>query len=366
MHPPFLPLWQRTYLLSFWLLVFWIWTIGVECEHEKRNNGSHLGKSERDEIEILVERGYSLAEIGRVLGRPKSGIWYELTKRRKNRGYDAEYAQHVTYVKRKYSRAAGRKIALDSSLKDFVERHLLDDQSPEGIAGRLLHIEKRIASVSAFAIRRFIKSVYGRRIEAHRAKVFRRKRWKRTPKTILDGKRMIDKRPSKINKRWGLGHMEGDFIVSGKSGKGILLTLTDRKVRKSLLEKILPVSVRNVERALLRMKMRYPKMQSITFDNDLLLLEHKRLERRLGIVIYFCHPRSPWEKPSIENLNKVLRRYIAKGSDISRYSRRFIQKLEEKVNRRFMECLGFLSPNEAYKRALKQKTRPVAHSDQRR
>lgn len=270
----------------------------------------------------------------------------------------------MTYVKRKYSQAIGRKIALDSNLKAFVEQHLLDDQSPEAIEGRL-RIEKTIASVSAFAIRRFIKSPYGRRIEAHRIKVFKKKWRRKTPKTILDGKQMIDKRPSKINKRWGLGHMEGDFIVSGKSGKGILLTLTDRKTRKSFVEKILPVSVRNVERALIRMKRRYPEMQSITFDNDLLFLEHKRLERRLVVMIYFCHPRSPWEKPSIEHLNKILRRYIPKSSDISKYSRRVIQKLEEKVNRRFMECLKFLSPNEAYVQALKQKTRREAYQSKK-
>lgn len=302
-----------------------------------------------------------MAEIGRVLNRPKSGIWYELTKRRKNRKYDAAYAQHATYVKRKYSRAVGRKIALDSKLKDFVEYNLLDDQSPEAIEGRLKNIEQKVAYASASAIRRYVKSPYGRRIEAHRAKVFKKKRRRRTPKTVLDGKRMIDKRPSKINKRWGLGHMEGDFIVSGKSGKGILLTLTDRKIRKSFLEKILPVSIRNVEQALLRMKKRYPEMQSITFDNDLLLLEHKRLEWKLGVIIYFCHPRSPWEKPSIEHLNKILRRYIPKGSNISRYSKRFIQKIEARVNRRFMECLRFLSPNEAYEQALKEKTRRGAH-----
>lgn len=161
---------------------------------------------------------------------------------------------------------------------------------------------------------------------------------------------MIDKRPSKINKRWGLGHMEGDFIVSGKSGVGIVLALRDRNVRKNLLERILPVSVRNVERALVRMKKRYPEMQTVTFDNDILFLEHKRLERVLDIKIYFCHPHSPWEKPSIENLNKDLRKYIRKSSDISKYSVYRIKKLEAKLNRRFMDVLGSLTPDEAYAR----------------
>lgn len=256
-------------------------------------------------------------------------------------------------------RKEGKKIALDPMLRPFVETELMDDQSPEAIEGRLKYVMKGLVRTSATVIRRFIKSPYGRRIEAHRLNVFRKKHRARPPKAHMDGKRMISNRPKHINDRKGLGHMEGDFIVSGKSGKGIVLTLTDRKVRKSLLERILPVSVANVERALVRMKKRYPSMQSITFDNDLLLLEHKRLEKKLGVTIYFCHPRSPWEKPSIEHLNKVLRRYIPKSSNISRYSKAFIRRLEAKVNRRFMEVLGFLTPDETYARELEQKNARV-------
>lgn len=98
------------------------------------------------------------------------------------------------------------------------------------------------------------------------------------------------------------------------------------------------------------MKKRYQEMQTLTFDNDLLLLEHKRLENKLDVKIYFCHPHSPWEKPSVERLNKDIRRYIPKRSDISKYSRTFIKKLEEKLNRRFLEVLGFYTPNEMYEK----------------
>jgi len=263
-------------------------------------------------------------------------------------------------VRIRRNRAIGRKIALHSELNSFIEKHLLDDQSPEEISKRLKRIEKHLPYASASAIRRYIKSPYGRRIEAHRAKVFKKKRRNRGLKPRIKDKRPIADRPSNINKRWGLGHMEGDFIVSGKSGKGIVLGLRDRKIRKSLLEKILPVSVSGVERALLRIKRRYPEMQSITFDNDLLLLEHKRLEQKLGIKIYFCDVHAPWQKPSIENLNKILRRYIPKSSDISKYSRRYIKKLEAKMNRRFMDCLNSLTPDEAYEHEIKQKQRRKA------
>ncbi len=267
------------------------------------------------------------------------------------------YAKHLAYVRARQRRKVGKKIALDPVLREFVEEHLFDDQSPDAVAGRLRKVKTEVGVVSPRAIRRYIKSPYGRKIEA-RAKVFKKRRHRRAPKAILNGKRMISKRPIRINERKGLGHMEGDFIVSGKSGKGILLALVDRRVRKSLLEKILPVSVRSVERALLRMKKRFPEMKTITFDNDLLFLEHKRLEQKLKVKIYFCHPRSPWEKPSIENLNKWLRHYVPKSSDISRYSKQFFQKLEAKANRRFMEVLGFYTPEEKYVQALKHKKTP--------
>ena len=263
------------------------------------------------------------------------------------------------------NRKVGKKIAMRSDLREFVELHLLDDQSPEEIAKRLKRVETHLPYVSGSAIRRYITSVYGRRIEWHRSQVFKKKRRRSAARKRIEGKRMISVRPSKINKRWGLGHMEGDFIVSGKSGKGMVFALRDRKTRKNLLEKILPVSVRAVNHALGRMQRRYPEMQTITFDNDILFLEHQALEKKYGLKIYFCFPHSPWQKPSIENLNKILRRYIPKSSDISKYSRAFIAKIEQKMNRKFMDVLGSLTPDEAYEKEKKQKQRRMARSKEK-
>jgi len=259
-------------------------------------------------------------------------------------------------------RVVGKKIAAQSELRKFIEQHLMDDQAPEEIAKRLKRVEKHLPYVSASAIRRYIKSVYGRRIEWHRSKVFKKKRRRIAARKRIENKRMISERPKKIALRWGLGHMEGDFILSGRSGKGMVFALRDRKTRKNLLEKILPVSLKTVRNALIRMKRRYPEMQTITFDNDILFLEHQKLEKRLGVKIYFCFPHSPWQKPSIENLNKILRRYIPKSSDISKYSRRFIENLEAKLNRKFMDCLGSLTPDEAYEQEKKRKKRREALS----
>lgn len=324
-----------------------------------------MTNADRRDIEILRGEGRSITDIAKTFHRPKSGIWYELQKRRKQRPYDAEYARHVNRVRMRAQRTHGKKIAMHRDLRTFVEDCLMDDQSPEEIAKRLKRIQRELPYVSASAIRRYITSVYGRRIEYHRSHVFKKKRRRIAARKRIEGKRMISKRPSKINKRWGVGHMEGDFIVSGKSGQGLVFALRDRKVRKNLLEKILPVSLRTVDLALGRMKRRYPDMQTITFDNDILFLEHAKLEKKYGLKIYFCFPHSPWQKPSIENLNKTLRRYIPKSSDISRYSRVFIKNLEAKLNRKFMDCLGSLTPDEAYARELKQKQRRGARRNKK-
>lgn len=288
-----------------------------------------------------------------------------MQKKRRNRKYDAEYAKHLHYVRMRHKRKSGKKIASHDALRKFVETSLMDDQAPEEISKRLKRVEKNVPYVSASTIRRYIKSVYGRRIEWHRSKVFRKKRRRVAARKSIENKRMISNRPSKISKRWGLGHLEGDFIVSGKSGVGMVFALRDRKVRKNLLEKILPVSLRTVDQALGRMKRRYPEMQTITFDNDILFLEHQKLEKKYALKIYFCFPHSPWQKPSVENLNKVLRRYIPKSSDISNYSRRFVRNLEAKMNRRFMDCLESLTPDEAYEREKKQKQRREARLKQK-
>ena len=126
----------------------------------------------------------------------------------------------------------GKKIVSNKELRSFIEGKLLDDQSPEEVSKRIKRHEKHLPKVSAKAIREYIASPYGRRIEVRREKVFKKKRRKHGIRKKIQGKRMISKRPKKINLRRGLGHGEMDFIVSGRSGKGILLVVVDRKTRK--------------------------------------------------------------------------------------------------------------------------------------
>ena len=173
-----------------------------------------------------------------------------------------------------------------------------------------------------------------------------------------DPKKSIDDRPDVIKNRERVGDLEVDFIVSGKTGSGYALTAADRKLRNGFIRKILPVTVANALRALQDVKRVFPELKSITTDNDILWQFHKALEKALGVPFYFCDAYSSWQKGSVENYNGVARKYIKKGSDISQYGEVYMQTVETKLNNRYMEVLGYKTPNEALEeyRAVQRKS----------
>lgn len=301
-----------------------------------------------------------------MLGRSSRAIWYEYNKNKVNRKYDPEKAQHKAYVRRKYSKFQGKKIVDNTKLQDFVEEKLYDDQSPENISKRIKKHEKHLPTVSKDSIYRYIKSVYGRRIEYYRSKRKHRRgsRRRRSREKLMDRK-FIDERPKIVGKRARIGDAEADFLVSGKTGKGVILNVSDRKSRAPFLEQILNPTLDNVSLAFLKIQKRFPELKTITTDNDLLLQHHKELEKLLNVKIYFCHPYSSWEKGTVENINGCIRKDIPKGSDISGYSKQFVRSIEEKLQRKFMDCLDHLTPLEVITKSRKQKQRRSAEKKSR-
>lgn len=249
------------------------------------------------------------------------------------------------------------KIAQNRKLQEYVEQELYDDQSPEAIAGLLQKRQRKLPHVSKDSIRRYITSPYGRWVEYHRSKIKRNRRRTKPRMKPWKDRVFIDRRPASINARRHTGHTEGDFIESGRSGHGKLLVIVDRKLRVAFLEQILKPSIASMTTAMLKIRDRYPEWKSMTTDNDVLFQNHPALAQKLGITIYFCFPGHAWEKGSIENANKWIRRYIPKNSDISRYSKRFIRNLEEKMNRRIMKTLNYYRPGELLERYRKRKQR---------
>ena len=296
-----------------------------------------------------------MRNIAGVISRSVSVISDEIKINSVDGKYIAKKAHHKAYVRRKYSKYQGMKIVNDKDLREFVEKKLFKDQSPRAISGRIKKKEKDIQNVSKDSIHRYIQSVYGRRIEIYRKKLKQKRRNKRGKSEKLESRTFIDKRPQIINLRKRIGDVETDFIISGKTGKGILLVVVCRKTRVVFIERIVKVSISNVHRAFLRIKKRFSEMRTITTDNDILLQKHKELEALLNLKIYFCDPYSSWQKGTVENTNKYIRRYIPKGSNISKYSKYIIKKIETRLNNRFMECLDFRTPYELLKKHRKRK-----------
>lgn len=309
-----------------------------------------------------------MRKIAGVLRRSVSTISDELKRNKVKGSYDPAKAHHKAYVRRKNAKYQGMKIPQHDDLHTCVDRHLYDDLSPEAIAGRIIRHEKQLPSISKNSIRRYIDSPYGGKVAWHRMQQKKKRKWrkKRLKVAQLKDRTFIDKRPAYIHNRKYVGDAEADFILSGKSGKGILLTVADRKIRVSFIEQILEVTIEQVHTAFLRIKARFPELTSISTDNDLLFARHKALECLLRIKIYFCHPYHSWEKGTIENTNKYVRKDIPKGSDISQYSKRFIKKLEAKLNRRYMAVLNYHTPQEMLDLHRKRKKRLRALKNQKK
>jgi IS30 family transposase len=283
--------------------------------------------------------------VANTLKRSNSTISDEIKAGSTNGVYDAEKAHHKAYVRRWQSKYQGMHIVENTELRKVVDTLLLDDISPEAVAGRI-RAQGDMVGVSKDSIYRYIGSIYGRKIEARRRKKKNRKRRRPAIHPSLLDRTFIDKRPIYINRRMRFGDMEADFVVSGKGGIGILLVVVDRKSRIVFLKLILKVSIEAVHMAFLCIKKRYPEMKTLTLDNDILFRKHRELEKILGIKIYFCHPYHSWEKGTVENANKYIRRDIPKGFNLSKFTFSFISSLEQKLNRRPMKCLKYKTPQE--------------------
>lgn len=210
-------------------------------------------------------------------------------------------------------------------------------------------------NTSKDTIYRFLRSPYGKIIGLKLKK--KKYAQKRTKVTLLKDRRFIDKRPEIIDQRSRVGDLEADFIVSGKNGKGVLLVAIERKLRATFLEIIHQVTIDEVHNAFVEIQKRFSEMKTLTLDNDILFQMHKTLEKILGIKIYFCHPYHSWEKGSVENVNKFIRKYIPKGSNLANYDKEYIVWLEKKCNERYMKCLKYATPQEKLNEYSKKKSK---------
>ena len=315
------------------------------------NGYNHLTASERRRIERLLESGTPVREIARRLHRSPGTISEEVKRNGVRGEYIGRKARHKARVRRQQSKIQCMKAATDVKLKDFVTQNIRDEQSPESISGRIKEVETDIKYASPKAIYKFVHSVHGRQIERclYSKAVKKKSGPKRKKSATIDGRQMIDQRPKEAEKREEFGHFEGDFIESGHDGHGSLLVLVERKSRYPFLAYTESKKTEEVNKLVAETLKDVP-VKSVTIDNDLSFQKHEELSRMIKADVFFCHPYHSWEKGTVENRNKAIRRYIPKRTDLSGYSQDYFKMVEEKLRTRFMKCLNYRTSREVFER----------------
>ena len=308
-----------------------------------------------------------MCAIARMTGRSPGTISEELGRNSVRKKYSRGRAQLKAYLRRKRSKLQCMKVAMDPELKKYVTEQIENDQSPEGISGRLKKVGTHLQYASMKAIYKFVHSPHGRKIETHlyRNAVKKRGGPKRgARKTSIDGRVMIDKRPKSVENRKEFGHFEGDFIESGREGKGSLLVLVERKTRYPFLVYTENKATAHIN-ALVAATLADVPVKSITLDNDLSFQKHRELSELVDAVVFFCHPYRSSEKGAVENRNRAVRRYVPKKTDLSTVSIERFKEVEGILRTRYMKCLDFSMPSETWEVEIKRARTRARRSEER-
>jgi len=148
------------------------------------------------------------------------------------------------------------------------------------------------------------------------------------------------------------GHWEGDLLCGSKSSH--IVTLVERHSRYLMLARIPSRDTQTVVTALIRQTRKLPDelYKSLTWDRGKELADHKRFTMETDIDVYFCDPKSPWQRGSNENTNRLLRQYFPRGTDLSGYSQAHLNRIALRLNQRPRKTLGFETPADRLRAVL--------------
>jgi IS30 family transposase len=341
----------------------------------KRCKYQHLNEKERYKIEAWVEKKVSVIEIANRLKKHKATIYRELERGKiarvdtylnKYEAYRANVSQRRDEA-RVVNRERGLKIGKDREFEEYVRRKLLEEKrSPDVIIGQIK------AKGIKFKGMVCVKTLYnyideGIFVGISNKDLLRKGKGKkqkyRRIRVAVNNRlgKSIEDRPKEIEERKEYGHWEWDCVVSGKGkGKGALLTLSERKSREEKIYKLKRATQEEVQKVMDKLEREYgedfnEKFKSVTFDNGVEFLGWKSLEKSVlkagekRTQVYYAHPYSSWERGTNENQNGMIRRFIPKGSDISKVSEKEIKDIENWMNNYPRKILGYKTANEVVK-----------------
>lgn len=334
-----------------------------------------LTYEDRIKIEALFRAGHTKREIAQQLGVHVSTVYREI-KRGLYRRLDGptwiyydEYSADIAERDRAYKATAkGQplKIGKDHNLVTYIETMIIEHkQSPDAVIGRIrsqgLYFDTTICTRTLY---RYIDDgLFLNLTNKHLPMRGERKRnYKRV--RIRQRKvmcRSIEERPHAAHER-EFGHWEMDTVVSGQGGKAALLVLTERRTRYELILKLQEKTQLEVKRQLDRLERKHGRkfreiFKTITCDNGTEFLntgyiENSILQNSKRTAVYYCHPYSAFERGSNENQNKMIRRFIPKGTNIAAYTDKHISEMQAFINKYPRRILGYMTSLEQYNKCI--------------
>ena len=316
---------------------------------------------EREAISRAMAGGQSIRSIAAQLGRAPSTVSRELTRNGGRAAYRASAADRAAWDRALRPKCC--KLAKDRALAKIVTDKLRLLWSPEQIAGWLKHAYPHDEScrVSHETIYRSLfiqaRGALKKELLQHlrRTRGMRRSRH-HTQKTEVHGQIVgavsISERPAAVEDRAVPGHWEGDLMFGARNSQ--VATLVERQTRYLMLVKVAAKDTETVVDALIKNTRKLPQElnKSLTWDRGKEMAGHRRFTLATDIQVYFCDPRSPWQRGSNENTNGLLRQYLPKGIDISSYSQAKLNAVARQLNGRPRKTLGFQTPAEMFSQTV--------------
>lgn len=317
---------------------------------------THFRLEERKYLQELLSEGKSMRKIAALLGRSPSSVSREIkrnkAKNKPHRKTDNPYwyscfrAQNF-YMERR--RGQHRRVLQPySEAWVFIVDGLSRFWSPEEICGRwhVLHPDRKPLHFST--IYRYIARGEFPEI---RQKTHLRRRGKRyvprnTVYNSIQPDRIIPEWPEEICQRQRIGDWEGDTVYGG-IGKGLIVTLVDRKSRYVRIGLSMTRAADKIRAVIEKLLKDFP-VKSLSFDNGSEFAEFHDLEKTLHTLVYFAEPHKPWQRGTNENTNDLIRFFFPKGFDFRTVTDEQIQIVETALNNRPRKCLNWKTPAEVF------------------
>lgn len=329
---------------------------GIRPPQRKRSSLA-LTLPERETISRGLAQQLTLRAIASQLGRSPSTISREIQRNGGHAAYRASKAEQAAWERAKRPKPC--KLQDRPRLINAISSKIRQQWSPEQIAGWLKreHPDNEYFHVSHETIYKSLfiqaRGVLKKELMAH----LRRERTIRRPRrNTLKNKGLgqipdaatIRERPASVEDRAVPGHWEGD-LIAGTNGSHIA-TLVERHTRYVMLAKIQSKDTETVVEALIKQARKLPAdlYKTLTWDRGTEMKGHKQFSLATDIQVYFCDPKSPWQRGSNENTNGLLRQYFPKGTDLSVHSQAKLNQVARQLNTRPRKTLDYETPADRF------------------